>query len=377
MAHPIAGVNEYRYGECGYIVDGALLKNNVKLKNIRIFKQRSVNIFDLMDYDTNVIYQYVRITGYDSNNDVLDYSKTDDELLNEIPVNTFFVRGYNSDMSVTGFVIRFQNNKVCLADGRYMFDMYVPECSIGPIDIGEVTVSTIAIGTTTVTGTISAVSGSLDTTGMVVTMEIEGVTYTATLDGRNFTFTDVVVTETGNAVITITSPKYNTKEVDVPIVSEADTDYVTMYAVSGTQMTDNGDGTYTFTLANTVHNRGSNVVVQIQNINGTIYNPDVSVDNSGNITVTQTDNTDYDIIIVGPTNVRTVYSTSLVWSASGSDFIMSIPYSTHLKQSPSLSVYDSAGNFVQVLVSIDNSDNITLESSENFTGKVVITGVTA
>jgi hypothetical protein len=66
MAHPIADVNEYRYGECGYIVDGALLKNNVKLKNVRIYKQRSVNIFDLMDYDTNVLYQYVRITGYDT-----------------------------------------------------------------------------------------------------------------------------------------------------------------------------------------------------------------------------------------------------------------------------------------------------------------------
>ncbi len=376
MAHPIAGVNEYRYGECGFIVDGALLKNNVKLKNIRIYKQRSVNIFDLMDYDTMVIYQRVRITGYNSNSELLDYSKTDDELLNEIPVDTFFVRGYNSDMSVTGFVIRFQNNKVCLADGRYMFDMYIPECSIGPVDIGTVTVSTIAIGTTTVSGTISTVSGSLDTTGMVVTMVIEGVTYTASLDGSNFTFSDVVVTETGTAVITITSPVYNTKDVSVPIVETSDSDYVTIYAVSSSQMTNNGDGTYSFTLSNTVHQRGSNIVVQIQNVNGTIYNPDLVVDSSGNITVTQSDNTDYDIIIVGPTNQRTVYSTALSWTISGSDFTMSIPYSTHLKQSPSISVYDSVGHMVQVLVSIDNSDNITLESSENFTGKVVITGIT-
>jgi hypothetical protein len=56
---------------------------------------------------------------------------------------------------------------------------------------------------------------------------------------------------------------------------------------------------------------------------------------------------------------------------------MSIPYSTHLKHSPSLSVYDASGQLVQVLVGIDNVDNITLNSSENFTGKVVITGVTA
>jgi hypothetical protein len=377
MAHPIAGVNEYRYGECGYIVDGALLKNNVKLKNIRIYKQRSVNIYDLMDYDTNVIYQYVRITGYDSNTNVLDYSKTDDEILNEIPVNTFFVRGYNNDMSVTGFVIRFQHNKVCLADGRYMFDMYVPECNINPPEIGEVTVSTIAIGSTTVTGTISSSSGSLDTTGMVVTMVLEGVTYTATLDGRNFTFNNVLVTETGTAVITITSPKYVTKEISVPVVSEADSDYVTMYAVSGPAMTNNGDGTYSYTLSSTVHGRGSNVVVQVQNIIGTIYNPDVNVDNSGNIKVTQTDNTDFDIIIVGPTNERTVYNTPLVWVTSGSNFSMSIQYTTHLKQSPSLSVYDASGQMVQVLVIIDNLDNITLESSENFIGKVVITGVTA
>lgn len=111
MAKPIAGINEYPYGICGFIVDGALLKNGTVLKNVRIYKQRSIHMYDLIDPNTNVIYQKVQITGYDTSNRILDYNKTDDELLASIPVNSFLfvviiMQCLNTDLLSVFFIIK-------------------------------------------------------------------------------------------------------------------------------------------------------------------------------------------------------------------------------------------------------------------------------
>lgn len=375
MAKPIAGINDYPYGVCGFIVDGALLKNGTKLKNVRIYKQRSINIFDLIDPVTEVVYQKVQLTGYNTSSRVLDYSLTDDALLDMIPVNSFFVRGYNDAMSEYGFVIRFLYNKVVLSNGIYLYDMYTPECSIPTPDLGSIVVNTVTVDSTTVTGSVSAASGTLNEDGMIVTLTTpEGLEYTTTVHNRVFTFTDVVFENPGMGTITVTSPHYNEASVPFEVLpSGEDTDFTTQVPVSASQFVDNGDGTFSYTLSATVHNRGSDLVLQIQSPNGVIYDPQVSVDSSGNITIVQDSAQDLDIVIIGPTDQTSVYSTELVWVANGSEFEMEIPFSTHNKPTPSLSVYDGT-NLVSITVEIDDSDNITLISNEDFTGKVVIAG---
>lgn len=375
MAKPIAGINDYPYGVCGFIVDGALLKNGTKLKNLRIYKQRSVNVFDLIDPVSNVVYQKIQLTGYNTSNRVLDYNLTDDQILNQIPLNSFFVRGYNSTMSKYGFVIRFQYNKVALSSGVYLYDMYTPECNIPTPELGTIVVNTVTVDSTSVSGSVSAASGSLNETGMVVILVTpEGDEYTTTVQNRVFIFTDVQFYDPGTGHITITSPFYNTATVSFEVFpSGEDTEFTTSVPVSANQFVDNGDGTFSYMLAESVHERGSDLVIQIQTTNGIIYNPEVLIDSTGNITVTQDTAQDLDIVIVGPTNLTSVYSTGLVWTLEGMQYEMVIPYTTHNKPNPVLCVYDG-NTLVSITVEIDDNYNITLYSNDNFTGKVVIAG---
>ena len=374
MAKPIAGINDYPYGICGFIADGALLKNGTRLKNLRIYKQRSINVFDLIDPVSGVVYQKVQLTGYDTSNRVLNYNLSDDNLLNVIPVNSFYVRGYNVTNSQNGFVIRFLSNKVVLSNGIYLYDMYVPECNIPIPELGSITVNTVTIDSTTVTGSVSASSGSLNEDGMIVTLTTpEGVEYTTTVQNRVFTFTGVVFSSTGMGIITITSPHYNTATVQFEVHDDVDSDFTTTIPVSASQFVDNGDGTFTYVLNQNIHNRGTDLVLQIQNPNGLIYSPSVSVDSNGNITIIQDSAFDMDVVIIGPTDQTTVYSTTLDWDFDGSEYQMTIPFSTHNKTTPSLSVYDGV-QLVSITVQMDDSDNITLYSNTDFAGKVVIAG---
>ncbi|EBS4516568.1 hypothetical protein DQT32_04065 [Salmonella enterica subsp. enterica serovar Braenderup] len=375
MAKPIAGINDYPYGVCGFIVDGALLKNGTKLKGLRIYKQRSINIFDLIDPVSEVVYQKVQLTGYNASNNVLDYSLTDDQILDIIPVNTFYVRGYNDVMTQYGFVIRFLLNKVVLSNGTYLYDIYTPECGIPTPDLGTIIVDTVTVDSTTVTGSVSAASGSLNEDGMIVTLTTpEGAVYTTTVHNRVFTFDNVVFVNPGVGTIEITSPHYNTATVPFDVLpSGSDTDFVTIFPVAEVQFTDNGDGTFSYTLPESTHQRGSDLVLQIQTPNGVIYNPQVQVSSTGDITVTQSPAQDMNIVIIGPTAQTAVYSSPLTWVASGSAYTMDIPFSTHNKENASLSVYDGI-ELVSITVQIDSSNNITLNSNDNFTGKVVIAG---
>ncbi|QOI71461.1 putative structural protein [Erwinia phage pEa_SNUABM_12] len=375
MAKPIAGINDYPYGVCGFIVSGALLKDGTKLKNMRIYKQRSIHMFDLIDPVSNMVYQKVQLTGYNTSNRVLDYSLSDDNLLDMIPKNSFFVRGYNDSLSEQGFVIRFLSNKVVLSDGTYLYDMYTPECDIPIPDLGTIIVNTVTVDSTTVTGSVSAISGALNEDGMIVTLTTpEGLIYTTNVVNRVFTFDNVVFENTGVGTIVITSPHYNTATVPFDVLpSGTDTDFVTNIPVAFAQFVDNGDGTFTYTLPESVHNRGADLVVQIQNPNGVVYNPEVHVNSTGDISVTQLVAEDMDIVIIGPTDQLSVFSTSLVWSDDGSSYKMEIPFSIHDKSNPSVSVYDGS-EMVSITIEVDSSDNITLYSNEDFAGKVVIAG---
>lgn len=375
MAKPIAGINDYRYGICGFVVDGALLTNGTKLKNLRIYKQRSIHMFDLIDPVSGTIYQKIQLTGLNTSNLVLDYNLSDDELLNIIPNNSCFVRGYNSSLTEYGFVIRFLNNKVVLSGGRYLYDMYTPECNIPNPNLGVVTVNTVTVDSTTVSGSVSALVGSLKEDGMIVTLTTpEGLVYTTTVINRVFTFENVVFSSEGTGTIVITSPHYNTSTTEFTVQpSTVDTAYVSQVPVAASEFVLNVSGTYTYSLPESIHQRGNEIVVQIQDPNGVIYNPEVVVDSSGNITITQIEPQDLDVVIIGPTNHTSVYSTALAWMVDGDVFAMYIPFSTHGMDNASVSVYDG-NTIVQINVQIDEFDNITLTTNQNFVGKIVIAG---
>lgn len=375
MAKPIAGTNDYPYGVCGFMVSGALLKNGTKLKNMRIYKQRSIHMFDLIDPISKKVYQKVQLTGYNTSNRVLDYSLSDDNLLDMIPKNSFFVRGYNDSLSEQGFVIRFLSNKIVLSDGTYLYNMYTPECAIPIPDLGTIIVNTVTVDSTTVSGSVSSISGILNEEGMVVTLTTpEGLVYTTNVVNRVFNFNDVVFEHTGIGTIVITSPHYKTATVPFDVLpSGTDSDFVTNIPVAAAQFVDNGNGTFTFNLSESEHNRGTDLVIQIQNPNGLVYEPEVRVKSTGDISITQLIAEDMDIVIIGKSEQSSVFSTDLVWVSDGSSYKMDIPFTVHDKQNPSVTVYDGI-EVVSITIEVDSTDNITLYSNDDFTGKVVVAG---
>lgn len=121
MGKPIAGRDKFPYSVDGIVVAGAKLQDGTVLNDIRISKQRSVLVFDLLDGDT--VHQKLSITSKDANGAELDISGDDADLADSLAPGTFFVRAVTSSDEQRGFVIRFQLNKVIVSNDPYVFDM--------------------------------------------------------------------------------------------------------------------------------------------------------------------------------------------------------------------------------------------------------------
>lgn len=168
-----------------------------------------------------------------------------------------------------------------------------------------------------------------------------------------------------------------------------DSDYVTTTVATPSEFQQVGSD-YVYTLSSATHGRGSNIIVQLQGSTGDIQTANVTVDSSGNITVTSgtlpTGN--INVVIIGETTLSTPYSQLINkadWSVSGSDFTLSIPQATHGQAAGAifLAVYENSTDgatsaspyqITAVQTAIDGSGNITLTASVRFSGKVVISG---
>lgn len=377
MARPIAGINDYPYGVCGFIANGVHFHDQTTTTNLRIYKQRSDVMFDLIDPSTMKVTQKLLLTGVDLMGYPLDYSLSDEQLVNNIPRNTFFMRGYNPSNTIQGFVVRWLLNKKILSNGKVLFDIYTPECGIPPIDISNVVVDPIQDGDTKITGNIVVPGGTVNTNGMVIKAtlpdgtEVEG---TVNPDGSFEIDIPGGITGPGNIVIDITSPNYNDKEVVIPIVPAGeDSDYVTELYIASEDQTNVG-GVYQSVVPESVHRRGNDLVVQLQTANASreVFFADVSVVN-GTVTVQKEDNSPFYLILIGTTLETTPFTQALTWTASGDSYVSSIPQSTHGKQNISFTVY--AGNKVSTVeADLESDEEIILHSEDNFAGTIVVTG---
>lgn len=377
MAKPIAGINDYPYGVCGYVVDGVHLRDGTLLKSLRIYKQRSDVMYDLIDPKNNNIYQKVLITGLDKDGEILDYNKSNDDILSVIPKNTFFIRGYNDLHTREGFVVRFLLNKVILSTGRTLYDMYTPTCEIPLPDIDNIVLDPIRINDTSISGSISTSSGQLDTDGMVVKITLpDGTEYETTVDSSgHFTFSPVQIDSTGQAVVTITSPHYNDAQVTVTVLADdEDSDYVTSINLSEQNFVPDGSGNFKATIPASLHLRGADLVIQLQHIESNVMFSSVNVDSTGDITITQSEASKMEVIIIGKTLQTVPYKESLGWVDNlDGTFSCSISQAQHNKHNVSFSVYEGT-SIVTVEVQIDDTNNLVLTSLEDFPGYIIITG---
>lgn len=378
MARPIAGINDYPYGVCGFIVNGVHFHNQTKTTNIRIYKQRSDIMFDLIDPNTMIVTQKLLLTGVDILGYPLDYSLSDSQLVNMIPRNTFFVRGYNPSHTIEGFVVRWLLNKKILSNGKVLYDIYTPECGIPPIDISNIIVNTVQDKDTEITGIIDVPGGIVNTDNMVIKATLpDGSVIEGTVNTDGSFTIDVPngIHGPGNIIIEVTSPNYNNKTVTTPVLpADVDSDYVTeIYVPSSAQTL--SDNVYTSSVLASVHGRGSKLVIQLQSDDAAreVFFSNVFVSDAGDITIEKNDNSPFYIVLIGTTLQTTPFSQQIVWTASGDGFVSNIPQSVHGKKNIAFTVYDS--NYVSSVESdIESDEELVLRSDTDFTGTVVITG---
>lgn len=212
MGKPIAGRNKSPFGVNGINVDAAVLSDGTKLTNVRISKQRSINVFDLISADGTTLYPFVKITGVDKNGANLNTAHTPTQLSNDLANGTFCISIVNSEDDVVGFAVRLLLNKVILQDGSVVFltdyagqgevIIDVTGVTVSPttatLDIGETQQLTPTVAPTNATN--KNVSYSLSQTGIVtvsstglITAVAEGsVTVTVTTADGSFTATCAV-----------------------------------------------------------------------------------------------------------------------------------------------------------------------------------------
>lgn len=122
MSRSIAAKGRLPFGYSGINVSAALTKDGAEMVNLKIHKQRSDSVFDLVDPSTGIIYTYMSAVTTDNNKNTLDINKTDLQLLKLISKGQFFIRIKNESGSTLGFWTKFFDNMVHTNNGTLYLD---------------------------------------------------------------------------------------------------------------------------------------------------------------------------------------------------------------------------------------------------------------
>lgn len=115
MGRPIAKQNILPFGSNGIVVTAAKKRNGDILTNLYIHKQRSVNVFDLIDTDGN-IYQFMKLIVDNEKGIAIDYKLPTPELIKLLKPNTFFITVKDEDDNAIGLLRKFNFNYWVLSD---------------------------------------------------------------------------------------------------------------------------------------------------------------------------------------------------------------------------------------------------------------------
>lgn len=214
MGKPIAGRNKSPFGVDGINVDAAVLSDGTQLTNVRISKQRSIHVFDLISADGTTLYPFVKITGVDANGVALDVADDADTLVGKLAAGTFCISVVDTEGDVVGFAVRLLLNKVVLQDGsvKYLSDytgqgdltVYVTGVNLTP---ATATLSLTGTTTEQLTATVAPVNATnpsvtyvssapsiatVSSTGLVTAVAVGSATITVTTVDGSFTDTTVI-----------------------------------------------------------------------------------------------------------------------------------------------------------------------------------------
>lgn len=144
MGKPIAGQNQFPYAVGGFLVDGANINGVTYAKKLYIYKQRSYDTYDLQDTSGN-IFRFIKIGYQDVNGKMLNYFDVAEDLVETIPVNTFFLKIQDPARNIFSFVRIYQWHKCITVEGDYVFRTADIDPRLSGVLINP-TISTIAVG---------------------------------------------------------------------------------------------------------------------------------------------------------------------------------------------------------------------------------------
>lgn len=224
MGKPIAGRNKSPFGVNGINVDAAVLSDGTKLTNVRISKQRSINMFDLLSADGATLYPFVKITGVDKDGVNLDPADDNDTLADNLANGTFCISIVDTAGDVLGFAVRLLLNKVTLQDGSTVFladytGQGQAAVAVTGVDLTPATASLLVGATQQLTATVaptdatdktvSYVSGTpsvatVSASGLVTAVANGSSTITVTTTDGSFTDTSVITVTTAVTGVDLT-----------------------------------------------------------------------------------------------------------------------------------------------------------------------------
>ncbi len=374
MAKTVAAAGRYPYGICGFLIQSAVLKDGTVIKDARIQKQRNSYDYDIIADGT--IYPSLRITGLNTQGSLLDYNETDDVLSTKIKPGHFYVRSMN-EQGDHGFAIKFFDNKVILADGRHLYNLVPPTCTLPKPPLGTIVFNSINEGDTVITGFIvPATSAGLNTSGMTITVLINSVQYTSDVNPDGTFSITVPALQPGSYSATVQSDYYQSTNstVNVP----GDDDNVLQFFLPASSFVQESDSSFSSVLPGTSHTE-TDYILQTQYSTGQVFNGTLSYNTSTNdIKVNQTSAKDVNLLMI--TNNLYVKNVQVQdWINQNGYYTLSIPQSEHNKVSNIVlqlaeQVSGTEYRISSESVIIDSSSNITISVINAVNCKIVISG---
>lgn len=370
------------YSKDGFVINGFKDKNGIlHMSNMRIYKQRSMTMFDLIDINTNIIYQKVFITTTVGNTqEILDYSNTDINLAQQINKNSFFIRNFDKSKRYYGFIIRILSNKVTI-DSSFGISNYIYNYDLVIKDEPKIFSLSYVTPHLSDTSFNVIVNGQfIDPTTITskITMS-DGTVYDGHVNGYQISFNGIVFVGTEFDILVEAEGAIDYAESIEIIGDNIIYDNITDFIVSSDMWIPTQNNMVAYTILPTEHNRGNIFAIQT-------YDDDTddlefvqaTLDLTGGLTLHRSAPANTKVVIAGDSfdhNVSVVDIDTLGWVQTSDGYQYSILASEIPSDFGIFNIWIREGQTYSLSFSdlnIDFNNNIILNSNVPYSGKLVL-----